>query len=249
MMGEPLKRLYHQPINATNKNRLLDHADGSLRTQYWLNGATGRANLIRFSNTLCGKHRNLLAHMRAYSPLHKDDWQADMMLTFLTQIRFDDLRLYPDDPQGFRDIWTLAHDSPKATFSILNATNRSLLDGRDSFRCHWFTVQTVNLMSEWVERSDAILQAHSHGKLKVTVPFDGNACGLELRIVDHAGVALSLCDRIMLRPDTLDWRHYEFASIHGEVGGDRKWRRTPERFVLAILRLSELQWKENRDVR
>lgn len=241
MMGESLNRLYNRPLNATGEKLFLYHADGSLRTQYWLNGATGRTTLIRFSNTLCGEHRNLLAHIRDYAPLNKDDWQADIMLTFLTQIKFDDLRLYPDDPQGFRDMWTLAHDSKETTFSILNDKNRSLLDNRDSFRCHWFTVQTVNLMSEWVERLDAILQAHSHGELKVVTPFDGNAWGIELRIVDRTGVALSLAERIVLRSDTLDWRHYESASIHGEIGSGRKWRRTPERLALAVLRLDDVR--------
>lgn len=179
-----------------------------------------RDELLHFSNTLCGQHHNLMAHIRN---------QHDTVLFSVKQ-----LPPCADDPQQFRDLMTLVWDSI-GVYGILDNPQYSLLNDEDSFHCHWFTCRTIALYREWCERTDQILRDRSHNRFGCVIPFEGSVFDYELQLVDSSGEPVHVTSRIRLYPDRFDWRNCEMSPVHGVVNG--KWRRTPERLALAILRL------------
>ncbi|MBT1162133.1 hypothetical protein [Bifidobacterium sp. SO1] len=231
------------------------HKDGTPRTSYWgMEGVTERQSLIRFSDTLSGCHRNLVAHIRAYAPLHRDDLQSDTMISLMRNMEPTVLRLYPDDPQGFRDLWTLLEDSSDSVYNILREPEKSLLDDRDSFACHWWVNHVTARMREFLQRSDMMLRQLSHGEYSLdddcydimpTVSVrryeDGILVDRQMDIPNHA--------IIRLEPDSLDWRHRSNVGVHGTIGTafpyrmndgrqweEPRWCRSPQRFANMILR-------------
>ncbi|MBT1162802.1 hypothetical protein [Bifidobacterium sp. SO1] len=239
----------------THRDLIYRHRDGTPRTPYWnMEGLTERQSLIRFSDTLTGCHRSLMAHIRDYDPLHRDDWRADTMIGLMRDTDPMILRLYPDDPQGFRDLWTLLADSSDGVYNILHEPESSLLNDRDSFACHWWVNHVTARMREFLQRSDMMLRRLSRGAYSL----DDDCCDIMPVVSVRRYEDGILVDRqmdvpnhaiIRVEPDSLDWRHRPNVGVYGTIGmafpyranDGHQWEtqrrcRSPRRFAGMILR-------------
>lgn len=232
---------------ARNRARIRAHADGSPRAlPLPLDHAV---RLTGFSNTLCGRHRSLLSHIRDHAPLKRDDPMSDLMIAMCRGTDPTFMRRLPDDPQGFRDLWTLSLDWPdSAEYTIIGQRRgESLLDEADTRRCHEWACTVMDAMGRW--RAD--IEKWSGHQFTLD---GGGVIDMPLMMLrddnpwEEATLPHGL--RIRLNPDSYDWRTADPTRLHatletsfpdrlndGHLWDEPRWLRSPEQLAHTVGRL------------
>lgn len=213
-----------------------------------------RDTLLAFSRTLDGRHHSLLKHIRDKDPLHSNDPISDAMIGLMLYTSPDLLARMPDDPQGFRGLWTFS--GQEADWPV--SSDNNLLGETDARECRTVALKTITRYRSWQRKFDWQLNRltdGAYGCLIISEDATGARIGLKRyawnrgsRWLDDPMMELSDDLEIRLEPDSFDWRH-DGSDVHGVIrtrfacrpNNGRQWNappwhRTPECLAGAIIR-------------
>lgn len=145
----------------SREDQIYFHSDGSERSSLYSNEIQ---NIIRFSDTLNGCHRSVLAHIRDMNPLKRNDYESDMAISIMRHIPTDVLMSTRDSSRSFRyRIYEESCGSDEYD-ELIDSETRDLFSGLyDAISAIYlrFTLSASELISEW---SDGIFELRlSHG--------------------------------------------------------------------------------------
>lgn len=139
----------------SHEDQIYFHSDGSERSSLYTDEIQ---NLIRFSNTLDGCHRSVLAHIRDMNPLKRDDYESDMAISIMRHIPTDVLMSTRDSSRSFRHrIYECSYGSDEYEDLVDSETRGLFSDLYHVTRTMYlrFTLETSSILSEW---SDGIFE-------------------------------------------------------------------------------------------
>lgn len=219
-----------------NRDRIYSHEDGSGRAQDLPDDRMSQKDkMILLSENLCGRHRGLISHIRDHDPLHHDDLLSDIMIGVMRHTSSELLRRLPDDPQGFRDLWTLSLDYEDSDLSILSEENRSesLLDDVDDLhRLHEFTIRASQVIDRFISETASIVFDRTNGVIRLNWSgFSVTGTNIDVDVNDyydtvthrsHVGeyqINQRFRTEMSASLPSYDWRRYDpqYEDVFGQI--------------------------------